>query len=48
MLFRLLVWRIVHLTNSIPPQSNITNMFSNWLKDIDVKTKAGTLIGFTY
>jgi hypothetical protein len=37
--FSRLVWRVVHFTVNIPPPSNITNLFGNWLNGIDKKTK---------
>jgi hypothetical protein len=30
--FAKIVWRVVYFAYNIPPASNITNMFGNWLK----------------
>ena len=43
--FAKLVWRIVFCTYNIPPPSNITNMFGNWLNGVDKKTKTMIRIG---
>jgi hypothetical protein len=43
--FARLVRRVVYATFNIPPPSNITNMFGNWLNGIDKKTKAKICIG---
>jgi hypothetical protein len=43
--FSRLVWRVVHFTFSIPPPSNITNLFGNWLNGIDKKTKERIRVG---
>jgi hypothetical protein len=43
--FSRLVWRVVHFTISIPPPSNITNLFGNWLNRIDKKTKERIRVG---
>ena len=43
--FARLVWRIVFSTYNIPPPTNITNMFGNWLNGIDKNTKARIRIG---
>jgi hypothetical protein len=37
--FARLVWRIIFAKYDIPPPTNITNMFGNWLNGIDIKTK---------
>jgi hypothetical protein len=39
------VWHIVQFTYNLPPPTNSTNMFRNWLNGIDKKTKARTHIG---
>ena len=39
------VWRIVYFTYNIPPPSNTTNMFGNWLNGVDQDTKARIRIG---
>src|SRR6266498_358152 len=44
--FAKMIWRIVYLTFALPPPTNITNMFRNWLNGIDKKTKAKIRIGF--
>ena len=43
--FEKLVSRIVYSTYNIPPPTNITSMFSNWLNGIDKRTKARICIG---
>ena len=43
--FAKIVWAIVYSTYNIPPLTNITNMFGNWLNEIDKLTKARTHIG---
>jgi hypothetical protein len=43
--FAKLVWRVVFCTYNIPPPSNVTNMFGNWLNGVDKKTKARIRIG---
>jgi hypothetical protein len=43
--FARLVWRVVYVTYDIPPASNITNIFRNWLNGIDKKTKTKIRIG---
>lgn len=35
-----LVWRIVHVSFNLPPPTNVTNMFGNWLNGVDKKLKA--------
>ena len=40
-----LVWRVVFCTYNIPPPTNVSNMFGNWLNGIDKKTKARIRIG---
>lgn len=44
--FDRLVWRIIFATYDIPPPTNITNMFRNWLNGIDNKTKAKFVLAF--
>ena len=43
--FAKLVWRVVFCTYNIPPPTNVTNMFGNWLRGIDKKTKDRIRIG---
>jgi hypothetical protein len=43
--FARLVWTIVYATFDIPPSTNITNMFGNWLNGIYKKTEARIRIG---
>jgi hypothetical protein len=43
--FSRLVWRIVYFTYNIPPPSNVTNVFGNWLNVVDKKTKARIRVG---
>jgi hypothetical protein len=35
-----LVWRVVHFTYNIPPPISVTNVFGNWLNEIDKKMKS--------
>ena len=39
--FAKLIWRVVFCTYNIPPPTNVTNMFGNWLRGVDQKTKWG-------
>jgi hypothetical protein len=43
--FARLVWRVVHFTFDIPPPSNVTNMFGNWLNGVDKQTNARIRVG---
>ena len=43
--FAKLVWRVVFCTYNIPPPTNVTNMFGNWLNGMDKKTKDRIRIG---
>ena len=43
--FAKLVWRVVFCTYNIPPPTNVSNMFGNWLNGVDKKTKARIHIG---
>ena len=43
--FAKLVWRVVFCTYNIPPPTNVTNMFGNWLNGMDTKTKDRIRIG---
>ena len=43
--FAKLVWRVVFCTYNIPPPTNVSNMFGNWLNGVDNKTKARIRIG---
>ena len=43
--FAKLFWRIVFCTYNIPPPTNVTNMFGNWLNGMDKKTKDRIRIG---
>jgi hypothetical protein len=43
--FARLVWRVVYATFDIPPSTNITNIFGNWLNGIGKKTEARIRIG---
>jgi hypothetical protein len=43
--FARIVWRMVYFTYNIPPPTNITNMFSNWLNGVDKPGKARIRIG---
>jgi hypothetical protein len=44
-LFAKLVWRMVFFAFDLPPPSNITNMFGNWLNGVDKKAKDRIRIG---
>ena len=35
--FARLVWRIIQFTFDVPPPTNITNMFGNWLCGVEKK-----------
>jgi hypothetical protein len=37
--FTKMIWRIIYMAFNIPPPSNITNMFGNWLNGVAKKTK---------
>jgi hypothetical protein len=43
--FARIVCRMVYFTYNIPPPTNITNMFSNWLNGVDKTDKARIHIG---
>ena len=43
--FAKMIWRVVHLAFALPPPTNITSMFGNWLNGIDRITKAKIRIG---
>ena len=43
--FAKLVWRVVFCTYNIPPPTNATNMFGNWLCGMDKKIKDRIHIG---
>jgi hypothetical protein len=43
--FARLFWRIVYPIFNISPPTNITNIFGNWLRGIEEKTKARIHIG---
>jgi hypothetical protein len=40
-----MVWRIIYLSYNIPPPSNVTNMFGNWLNGVDRQSKVFIRIG---
>jgi hypothetical protein len=40
-----IVWRIVHMSFSISPPKNITNLFRNWLAGVAKKEKAQIRVG---
>jgi hypothetical protein len=40
-----LIWRTVTFTHDLPPPTNITNMFGNWLNGVDKPSKALIRIG---
>jgi hypothetical protein len=43
--FAKLIWRMVFFSYNIPPPSNITNMFGNWLNGVPKKDKEHIRIG---
>jgi hypothetical protein len=43
--FAHLVWRVIQYTFNIPPPTNVTNMFGNWLNGVEKKDKARIRIG---
>jgi hypothetical protein len=43
--FARLVWRVVHFTYSIPPPTNVNNLFGNWLSEIDKQINARIRVG---
>jgi hypothetical protein len=38
--FARIIWRMIYFTYNIPPTSNITNMFGNWLNGVPKDVKA--------
>jgi hypothetical protein len=43
--FAKLIWRTVNFAYNLPPPTNVTNMFGNWLKGVDKHVKAMIRIG---
>jgi hypothetical protein len=43
--FARIIWRMLFFTYNIPPPTNITNMFGNWLNGVDKHDKARIRIG---
>ena len=43
--FAKIIWTVVYSTFYITPPTNITNMFGNWLNEVDKKTKDRIRIG---
>jgi hypothetical protein len=43
--FARLIWRVVQFTFDIPPPTNVTNMFGNWLNGVEKQTKARIRVG---
>jgi hypothetical protein len=43
--FAKLLWRMVHFAYALPPPTNITNMFGNWLNGVDKTSKNRIRIG---
>jgi hypothetical protein len=39
------LWRIIHMTFNIPPPTNITNLFGNWLHGMPKKDKVQIPVG---
>ena len=40
-----LLWRTVNFTFNLPPPTNITNLFGNWLNGVDRQSKAFIRVG---
>jgi hypothetical protein len=40
-----IIWRLVHMTFSLPPPKNITNLFENWLAGLNKKDAKQIKIG---
>jgi hypothetical protein len=43
--FARMIWHIVYMTFNIPPLSNITNLFGNWLNEVAKKDKIRIRVG---
>jgi hypothetical protein len=43
--FARLVWRVIQFTFNIPPPTNVTNMFGNWLNGVHKKDKSRIHLG---
>jgi hypothetical protein len=43
--FTRILWRIIYMTFNLPPPSNISNMFRNWLNGIAKKDKGHIRVG---
>jgi hypothetical protein len=43
--FARLVWRVIQFTFNIPPPTNVTNMFGNWLNGVHKKDKSRIHVG---
>jgi hypothetical protein len=43
--FAKLNWRTIQFTFNIPPPTNVTNMFGNWLNEVDKNNKNNVRIG---
>jgi hypothetical protein len=43
--FARMIWRIVCMTFNIPPPSNTTNLFGNWLNGVAKKDKVRIRVG---
>jgi hypothetical protein len=43
--FAQIIWRMIYFAYNIPPPSNITNMFGNWLNGVDKTNKGRIRIG---
>jgi hypothetical protein len=43
--FTKMIWRIIYMAFNIPPPSNITNMFGNWLNGVAKKDKVHIRVG---
>jgi hypothetical protein len=45
--FAKIIWRMIFFTYNIPPPSNVTNMFGNWLNGVNKKDKVYIRIGIS-
>jgi hypothetical protein len=42
-----IIWRMIYFTYNLPPPTNITNMFGNWLNGVPKDVKARIHIGIS-
>jgi hypothetical protein len=45
--FARMIWRMIYFAYNIPPPTNVSNMFGNWLNGVDKKNKARIRIGIS-